>query len=67
MFAAVAAGVYPDVPSAQRSMGSGFEEEYVPDPEHAAIYDRLYEEYLSTGEFIERSTRERERNREQAR
>ncbi len=38
MFAAVVAGIYQSVDEAMRSMGSGFEKEYRPDPENALGY-----------------------------
>ena len=53
MAAAVAAGVYPSFEKAQQAMGQGFEKEYVPDPEKAAVYDTLYKKYLALGGFIE--------------
>ena len=53
MFAAVAAGIYAKVEDAQNAMGQGFEKEYVPDPENAAIYDDLYRKYLLLGKFTE--------------
>ena len=43
---AVAAGLYPSVPEAQRAMCPGFSDEYLPDMERHAIYDRLYDRYL---------------------
>jgi L-ribulokinase len=54
MFAATAAGIHPDVISAGRAMGCGFEREYRPDPERARRYDRLYERYRRLGEILER-------------
>ena len=53
MFAAVAAGVYDSVESAQEAMGGGFERIYTPDPASVAIYDRLYREYRSFGAYVE--------------
>ena len=53
MFAAVAAGVYENVAEAQRAMSSGVESVYRPDPERAKHYDRLYEDYLALGAFVE--------------
>ncbi|WP_252446010.1 ribulokinase [Pseudonocardia humida] len=43
--AAVAAGAYPDVVAAAAAMGSVHRAAYRPDPERAAAYDALYEEY----------------------
>lgn len=49
MYAAVAAGIHPDIVTAQRVMSSGFSDEYTPDAERGKIYDRLYERYLAAG------------------
>ena len=57
MFAAVTAGLYPDVLSAQAAMSSGVERLYKPDPARAAIYDRLYERYRALGAFMEASAK----------
>lgn len=57
MFAAAAAGLYPNVPAAQRGMGSPIEKTYVPNPERAELYDRLYGRYKALGAFIEDSLR----------
>jgi L-ribulokinase len=60
MFAAVASGVHESVMHAQRAMSAGVESVYRPDPERAKRYDRLYEDYLSLGAFVEsRLSRER--------
>lgn len=45
--AAVAAGAYPDVPTASDAMGRLDREVYRPDPAAAAAYDALYAEYLA--------------------
>ena len=52
MFAAVAAGVYPNVQQAQKAMESGFIAEYNPNPKVAWIYARLYEQYRSLTKFV---------------
>ena len=49
MFAAVAAGLYGSVQEAQRAMCPGFSDEYLPDMERHAVYDRLYDRYLKLG------------------
>ena len=46
MFAAVAAGVYPDISEATKRMGSDIEAEYQPDEKRAPIYEVLYKKYL---------------------
>ncbi|MEZ5072220.1 MAG: FGGY-family carbohydrate kinase, partial [Bacteroidales bacterium] len=53
MAAAVAAGIHPGIPEAQRAMGSGFEREYRPDPDRVVLYEGLYEQYKAFGAFIE--------------
>jgi L-ribulokinase len=53
MAASVVAGVHKDVPSAQKAMGSGFEKEYLPDPDRAKKYNQLYMKYNKLGTFIE--------------
>lgn len=53
MFAAVVAGIYPNVEEAQKKMGQGFEKEYKPDPENARKYEAIYEKYVKLGHFTE--------------
>ncbi len=53
MFAATAAGVYPQIGAAQRAMSSGVEAVYRPEAERAERYDRLYQDYLALGSFVE--------------
>ncbi|MZP56611.1 MAG: ribulokinase, partial [Bacteroidales bacterium] len=53
MAAAVVAGIYKDVPAAQKAMGGGFEKEYKPDPVKAKKYDNLFAGYKKLGSFIE--------------
>ncbi len=53
MFAATAAGLYDRVEEAQQAMSSGTEAVYRPDPARAGRYDRLYEDYLALGAFVE--------------
>lgn len=52
MFAAVAAGLYPDVPAAQRAMKPGFCASYQPDPAHKRIFDKLYQKYQWAGNLL---------------
>ncbi len=54
MLGAAAAGIYPSVEAAQKAMGSGFDQEYFPDPEKAEIYQRLYDKYNRLGAFFEK-------------
>jgi L-ribulokinase len=53
MFAAVVAGVYPDIQAAQKAMGQGFLSEYLPNEENHRIYSGLYQRYLQLGKFTE--------------
>ncbi|MBC8083881.1 MAG: ribulokinase, partial [Hymenobacter sp.] len=56
MYAAVAAGIYPNVLTAQHAMGSGFAETYEPNPANAADYQARYEQYQAFGKFVETMT-----------
>ena len=58
MFAAVSAGKYDNVSAAMERMGGGFDAEYRPDAQRAAVYEGLYQRYLRLGEAIERETHE---------
>jgi L-ribulokinase len=51
MFAAVAAGLYPDIPAAQKALCPPVEKMYVPNPAHIRIYDTLYYHYREWGNF----------------
>jgi L-ribulokinase len=54
MHAAVAAGAYPDIQAAAEKMGKLKDETYRPIPEHKAVYDRLYAEYLTLHDYFGR-------------
>ncbi|GHB32148.1 ribulokinase [Mongoliitalea lutea] len=54
MYAAVAAGIYSNTQEAIQAMGSGFDNIYYPIPEHVEVYERLYQEYVSFGKFVEK-------------
>lgn len=56
MYAAVAAGLYPDVLAAQKALGSGFAETYTPNPARVADYAARYAEYQALGQFVESTT-----------
>jgi L-ribulokinase len=58
MHAAVAAGAYPDIQAAARSMGKADRGVYRPDPERAAAYDRLYAEYRLLHDYFGRGANE---------
>lgn len=51
MFAATAAGLYPNVEAAMQAMGQGFEAEYLPDATRADLYAQRYERYKELGAF----------------
>ena len=53
MFAAVVAGIYPNIEEAQKSMGKGFDNQYNPIPENVMKYPALFEKYSEIGSFIE--------------
>jgi L-ribulokinase len=57
MFAATAAGLYPDVLSAQAAMRAPVERVYTPDPARRAAYDRIYRKYQALGNFVEKEMR----------
>ena len=59
MFAATAAGIYPDVQEAMNAMGQGFAETYTPNEEKAAIYKNRYQQYKKLGQFIEEQNKEK--------
>lgn len=54
MFAAVAAGMYPDVAAAGEAMGQGTAFTYRPDPARHAAYGRMYARYRKLGAFTEK-------------
>lgn len=54
MHAAVAAGAYPDIKAAAKAMGKLKDEVYKPIPEHKAVYDSLYAEYLTLHDYFGR-------------
>ena len=56
--AAVAGGAYADVPEAARAMGKVERAAYLPDPERAERYDRLYLEYLRLHDYFGRGENE---------
>ncbi len=54
MFAATAAGIYDNVSEAMQKMGAGFDKVYHPDKDRAAIYKKLYEDYSTFGDLVEK-------------
>lgn len=57
VFAATAAGLYPDVFAAQKALSAGTERVHKPDPKRAALYETLYQKYKKLGSFIEGETK----------
>jgi L-ribulokinase len=53
MFAATAAGIYPNVEEAMAAMGGGFDMEYFPDSQKAALYQKRFKQYADLGKYIE--------------
>lgn len=53
MFAATAAGIYPNVEGAIEAMNSGFATEYTPIEENAKLYNDIYSRYVKVGQFTE--------------
>ena len=58
VFAAVAAGAYPDVKAATMAMGSKEENAYLPRPEASEQYDRLFAEYTKLHDYFGRGCNE---------
>lgn len=56
MHAAVAAGAYPDIRAAAHAMGKVHRRVYLPDPQRAAAYERLYREYRVLHDYFGRGT-----------
>jgi L-ribulokinase len=54
MAASVVAGIYKDIPEAQKNMGGGFEKEYRPDHARAQKYEALFMKYKKLGSFVEK-------------
>jgi len=53
IYAAVAAGIYPDVIEASKYLGSGFEAEYFPEEVAISTYEALMDSYDALCTFIE--------------
>lgn len=50
--AATAAGIYPDMSTAQAAMASGYDAEFQPQAEKVGVYEKLYGRYVALGEFV---------------
>jgi len=53
VFAATAAGLYPDVFTAQAALSAGTERVHKPNPANVAVYGKLYEKFRKLGNYIE--------------
>jgi len=53
IYAAVAAGCYPDVESAQEVMCEGIDRIYSPRPEYRESYERAYRRYLALAGYMD--------------
>ena len=53
IYAAVAAGLYPDVPAAQAALCEPFEVNYLPAEKSSAKYEEGYRRYRMLGDFVE--------------
>lgn len=53
MFAAVAAKIYPDIETAMKKMGSGFDAEYRPIEDNVKEYEKYYNDYKSFAKAME--------------
>lgn len=53
MYAAVAAGIHPNLTAAIDAMGAGHDQVYEPINENALVYDKLYRKYARFGAFVE--------------
>jgi len=56
MFAAVVAGIHPNIESAMQAMGSPFDAEYQPNPQSVKYYEKRFPRYKSLGKDIEKHT-----------
>jgi len=56
MHAAVAAGAHSDIRAAAHAMGKVHRRVYLPDPQRAAAYERLYSEYRVLHDYFGRGT-----------
>jgi L-ribulokinase len=55
IFAAVVAGLYADIPEAQKAVCAPIEKTCYPNKREVEIYNRLYRNYLKLGAFLEKT------------
>jgi len=61
IYAAVAAGIYPNVQDASQKMGSDFEAEYFPQTEHVEKYAELMNQYQILVDFTENNIKSKKK------
>lgn len=61
IYAAVAAGIYPNVIEASQKMGSAFEAEFFPQDEQVKHYEILMEEYQKLADFTENNIKSKKK------
>lgn len=61
IYAAVAAGIYPNVQEASQKMGSDFEAEYFPQKEHVEQYEELMQHYQILADFTENNIKSKKK------
>ena len=61
IYAAVAAGIYPNVQDASQKMGSDFEAEYFPQAEHVEKYAELMSQYQILADFTENNIKSKKK------
>ncbi len=64
VYAAVAAGLYPNVIEASQTLGSDYEAEYLPQPEHLESFANLMERYETLSAFVEKNVIKPKKNLE---
>ncbi|WP_426277762.1 ribulokinase [Chryseobacterium sp. S-02] len=61
VYAAVSAGIYPNVQEASQKMGSDFEAEYFPQAEHVEKYAELMSQYQILADFTENNIKSKKK------
>jgi L-ribulokinase len=63
VYAAVSAGIYPNVQEASQKMGSDFEAEYFPQAEHVEKYAELMSQYQILADFTENNIKSKKKSK----
>jgi len=58
MFAATAAGLYPNVETAMAAIGQGFDATYAPNMGRTTLYAERFRQYQALGHFVESTTQQ---------